>query len=168
MPSRGGRSNDNSLLWSMLGLCLAAAVVCWVSLLSEHEELRREKLDGERRERELKQQLEQSRRRQNKSVAVLVKELDLKTLDDRGLNFLSICLSQKWSAVTAEATRRAIAAAEKESTLCVVCLAQEKTHIFLPCGHRCTCEHCAGQVIRRTKLCPICRSQTQSIVKVFV
>jgi Zinc finger, C3HC4 type (RING finger) len=162
MPPRGRGSSGNSLLWSTLGLCFAAAAAAsWVSLLSLQEELRREKL-------ELEKQLAQIRLRPKKSVAEVVEELDLKTLDDRELNVLSRCLSQKSSAITVEATQRAIAQKEKEDTLCVICLAQEKTHMFLPCSHRCTCEPCARQVLFRTKRCPLCRTQTQSIIRVFV
>jgi Zinc finger, C3HC4 type (RING finger) len=163
MPPRA--SNDNSLLWATFGLSFAAsAALFYVTSLCLQEELKQSK----RRVRELQDQLEQSRRRQNQSVAEMVKQLDLKTLDGNGLQILSNCLSQKWSAVTAEATKRAIAAKEKEDTMCVVCLAQEKTHMFLPCGHRCACEYCASQVVRHTRRCPICRSHSQSIVKVFV
>ena len=43
-------------------------------------------------------------------------------------------------------------AAGDDEALCVVCLDAERTHAFLPCGHRCVCEGCLG-----LPQCPLCR-----------
>ena len=37
---------------------------------------------------------------------------------------------------------------------CAVCLCNEKTTVFIPCGHYYTCNECAGHL----KTCPICRT----------
>jgi hypothetical protein len=45
---------------------------------------------------------------------------------------------------------------------CSVCLCNEKSIVFIPCGHFYTCRECSGQL----KTCPICRAEiTESIDK---
>ena len=48
------------------------------------------------------------------------------------------------------------AAAETDLSICVVCLADERTHILIPCGHMCLCEGCATGLQWST--CPMCRA----------
>ena len=57
----------------------------------------------------------------------------------------------------------------EDSTLCVVCIQEVKTHILLPCGHKCLCRVCATPYIQRnTSLtCPMCRENVQSVQRVF-
>jgi len=43
----------------------------------------------------------------------------------------------------------------KEEQACVVCSESEKTTLFMPCRHLCTCEACAVQL----SSCPICRGR---------
>ena len=38
---------------------------------------------------------------------------------------------------------------------CVVCLSDPSTEILIPCGHRCVCKTCCGQLPKKT--CPLCR-----------
>jgi len=40
---------------------------------------------------------------------------------------------------------------------CCVCLAPEKSHAFVPCGHYCVCEGCAHCIMAAPKECPVCR-----------
>ena len=40
---------------------------------------------------------------------------------------------------------------------CVVCLASERSHAFVPCGHRCVCHLCGVSVVHSERQCPICR-----------
>jgi ATP-dependent DNA helicase PIF1 len=47
---------------------------------------------------------------------------------------------------------------------CVVCLANTKNIAFIPCGHICSCEVCYKNINQ----CPICRSEINSIVKVYI
>ena len=49
---------------------------------------------------------------------------------------------------------------------CAVCLAATKTHVLIPCGHKCVCDQCA-RGYRAGSQCPICRSRVQSVVRVF-
>lgn len=51
------------------------------------------------------------------------------------------------TAASARAYRRPDPAAADvdEANLCVVCLEGERTHILIPCGHRCLCMSCAGR-----------------------
>ena len=49
---------------------------------------------------------------------------------------------------------------------CSICLDEIKTHIIVPCGHKCLCDGCAKQVIDMNS-CPICRTPIKSVIKVF-
>jgi hypothetical protein len=44
---------------------------------------------------------------------------------------------------------------------CCVSMDAPKSFVFAPCGHRCACETCANDVIRKTKECPVFRLQTR-------
>ena len=60
----------------------------------------------------------------------------------------------------------------KESTqtkTCVVCMDLDVTHILSPCGHPCLCHVCSSDVsISQMKYrCPECRSEIQSVMKIF-
>ena len=60
-------------------------------------------------------------------------------------------------------------AEEAQSRLeCVVCLEQEKTHIFIPCGHKCVCKACADVVMKNVGAkCPLCRKKASQVCRVF-
>jgi len=49
----------------------------------------------------------------------------------------------------------------EEEQACVVCSELEKTVLFMPCRHLCTCEACASQLV----VCPICRAQISEKVR---
>jgi hypothetical protein len=49
---------------------------------------------------------------------------------------------------------------------CSVCLTATKTHLLIPCGHKCVCDQCALGY-RAGSHCPICRGRVQSVVRVF-
>jgi len=49
----------------------------------------------------------------------------------------------------------------EEEQSCVVCSELEKTMLFMPCRHLCTCEACAAQL----SVCPICRAQIEDKVR---
>merc|ERR1711948_235185 len=51
----------------------------------------------------------------------------------------------------------------EEEQACIVCSELEKTMVFLPCRHLCTCETCASQL----RQCPICRAEIESKVHAF-
>ncbi|KAF0712277.1 putative inhibitor of apoptosis [Aphis craccivora] len=38
--------------------------------------------------------------------------------------------------------------------LCVVCTVSEKTHAFIPCGHRAMCDDCP--ILLEPQRCPLC------------
>jgi len=50
--------------------------------------------------------------------------------------------------------------------LCVICLDREKTHLIVPCGHKCLCAMC-GDLVVREGTCPICRGACQEVCKVY-
>jgi hypothetical protein len=47
---------------------------------------------------------------------------------------------------------------------CCVCFNSEKTVVFFPCRHVCTCEKCSSSV----NVCPICQAKIRETVKVFM
>jgi hypothetical protein len=51
---------------------------------------------------------------------------------------------------------------------CCVCLANEKSWIFIPCGHMCVCKGCAHDIMLDSRECPLCRQQTTAIFQVFL
>jgi serine/threonine protein kinase len=56
---------------------------------------------------------------------------------------------------------------EGEDDECAVCFDGVRTHAFVPCGHRCVCEECAGFLMQQTKKCPICQQPAQQTMQVF-
>ena len=54
-----------------------------------------------------------------------------------------------------------------ERTFCVVCIERQSTQAFVPCGHACVCERCAGS-LARSKECPVCRQNCTQIMRLFM
>ena len=48
--------------------------------------------------------------------------------------------------------------------LCIICCDNERSVVFLPCGHLIACGTCAIQF----KTCPTCRSEITSLIKAFL
>ncbi len=44
---------------------------------------------------------------------------------------------------------------EDDSKICVVCMDEDRTHAYVPCGHFCVCGTCAAEV---PDTCPMCRA----------
>lgn len=56
-----------------------------------------------------------------------------------------------------------------EQRQCVVCLDAPRSHLFVPCGHRCVCGPCAEAVLSDgTSECPMCRSRSTQTLRVFM
>lgn len=53
---------------------------------------------------------------------------------------------------------------DSDDHLCVICLNAPKTHICVPCGHKCCCQNCLDKF---GKSCPICRKPTTMCIKIF-
>lgn len=47
---------------------------------------------------------------------------------------------------------------------CVVCFENDKTIVFAPCGHYCTCKSCSDAIVNKNNECPMCRT----IIKIAV
>lgn len=60
-----------------------------------------------------------------------------------------------------------LVAAESEDFECCVCMEAQKSHIFIPCGHFCVCQACAGIISATTQECPVCRSVSSKVFKVY-
>ena len=50
---------------------------------------------------------------------------------------------------------------------CVVCMDEENTHMFMPCGHKCVCKECADLIMGGTAECPNCRTKAVGLHRVF-
>ena len=50
-----------------------------------------------------------------------------------------------------------------DNSICCICMMKQRDHIFLPCCHFCACEECANKVVQ----CPLCRSDTFSVCKIW-
>ncbi|KAB8264630.1 hypothetical protein BDV32DRAFT_117318 [Aspergillus pseudonomiae] len=53
--------------------------------------------------------------------------------------------------------------ADEEMDLCQICYCEEQDALFYDCGHVCACVTCARQV----EICPICRKNIISVVKIY-
>lgn len=51
----------------------------------------------------------------------------------------------------------------REQRLCKICMEEDITIAFLPCGHLCCCAHCAPAM----RKCPICRAFIKGTVKTY-
>jgi hypothetical protein len=53
------------------------------------------------------------------------------------------------------------------NTDCVVCLNEQRSHIFGPCGHYCVCPECCETIMNSSQSCPLCRSACVLSMRVF-
>jgi hypothetical protein len=51
---------------------------------------------------------------------------------------------------------------------CAICLTGPRTHIFVPCGHMCTCQPCSNKIMNQSGKCPICSQLATTVMEVFV
>ena len=54
---------------------------------------------------------------------------------------------------------------------CVICQVAPSSQAIIPCGHCCLCDECATTLTvgpPQTRLCPLCRTQMQSCLKIFL
>ena len=52
-----------------------------------------------------------------------------------------------------------------ESNTCVICLNGKKEYACIPCGHKCICSKCKDN--KSITACPLCRSNTTLICRIF-
>lgn len=52
----------------------------------------------------------------------------------------------------------------KEQKTCKICLDNDLSIVFLPCGHFVSCATCAPSL----KNCPLCRSQIMGLVRTYM
>jgi len=57
----------------------------------------------------------------------------------------------------------------KSNILCCICMENPKEIAFIPCGHRACCMKCSNDVIKsNNKICPLCKTNIDSVLKVYV
>lgn len=54
---------------------------------------------------------------------------------------------------------------EDDSSLCVVCITNARSHVIIPCGHMCLCQDCMPAICGS---CPMCRGPATSIMRVYM
>lgn len=52
--------------------------------------------------------------------------------------------------------------------VCVVCLENDATHAFIPCGHMVVCSACAPRLLGQNKTCPVCRAPPNSVTRIWL
>ena len=63
---------------------------------------------------------------------------------------------------------RPVGPAIEDQQLCVICLSCAKTHVVVPCMHKCLCSECSRLISTRSgAVCPMCRGSVQLVAKVF-
>ena len=82
---------------------------------------------------------------------------------DQQINAISVALELKEE----ELNQIGIKSREKihEQKLCKLCMVEDVSTVFLPCGHLCCCNNCAN--LPAVKNCPICRVAIQKSIKVY-
>ncbi|CAE7030141.1 LUL3 [Symbiodinium natans] len=55
----------------------------------------------------------------------------------------------------------------QEDGACVVCLERPADTAVVPCGHLCLCQRCADAMRGQTTLCPMCRNEASSTVRIY-
>ena len=60
----------------------------------------------------------------------------------------------------------ALAKIAEDSQLCKICMENEISFVFIPCGHLITCENCA--LSENLKNCPMCRKQITTRLKTYL
>lgn len=53
------------------------------------------------------------------------------------------------------------------STYCVVCQENQKTHIVIPCGHFCLCQICSSVLDKNNSRCPLCQQTPTNYQRVY-
>jgi hypothetical protein len=63
-----------------------------------------------------------------------------------------------------EGSLAGLSAGHDEGEDCVICLAEPRNTLVMPCRHMCLCTECAAMLRQRTNKCPICRTVAERFV----
>ncbi|XP_012837896.1 PREDICTED: probable E3 ubiquitin-protein ligase LUL4 [Erythranthe guttata] len=61
--------------------------------------------------------------------------------------------------------RASVSDAESENE-CIICFAEDKNTVVLPCRHMCMCGECAKDLRLKSNKCPICRQPIQELMEI--
>ena len=59
------------------------------------------------------------------------------------------------------------AAQNEDETRCVICFDAPRVMAFVPCGHRCLCHECSAMFVHIGAICPLCRTPSRELVRMF-
>uniref|UniRef100_A0A1S4HCF5 RING-type domain-containing protein n=2 Tax=gambiae species complex TaxID=44542 RepID=A0A1S4HCF5_ANOGA len=51
---------------------------------------------------------------------------------------------------------------------CIICEDDDRTIVFVPCGHLCVCKTCARNIAYYNPVCPVCRTHIEKQLKVYL
>jgi len=51
--------------------------------------------------------------------------------------------------------------------ICIICMEEKKSHVFVPCGHVCVCDACSLRTIQRNDGCPVCRGNVTHSMRLY-
>ena len=57
---------------------------------------------------------------------------------------------------------------DNDSITCIICFDKPKDTLFLDCKHLCACNDCALLIIKSNPVCPLCKANIVSSIKVFL
>lgn len=126
-----------------------------------------QRLEEENRKRRVAMEQEMEKREAEHRAAIEKRKQDLlESFKKQTLN--SILMDEKLEEV---ATIEEELKSQVRNRMCVVCLDKLATHAMVACGHRCVCNDCGRQLLKRSHgrcRCPMCRKQTNNIVKIYL
>uniref|UniRef100_A0AC35G5V9 RING-type E3 ubiquitin transferase n=1 Tax=Panagrolaimus sp. PS1159 TaxID=55785 RepID=A0AC35G5V9_9BILA len=92
------------------------------------------------------------------SASLILKPLKQKIIAD-GVTYL---LQEVYGIENKESTTRTI---DENSAECIICMANPRDTVILPCRHLCICNGCAETLRFKLQNCPICRSPFKALFK---
>jgi len=61
---------------------------------------------------------------------------------------------------------------DDDDSVCIICMAEPRSHAFIPCGHRCVCAGCSAGILaaerKASAACPICRAPAGGAIQIFM
>ena len=114
---------------------------------------------------------------QNAEITIYRKELQsledkMKRFEDGGKNVvIDSDLKEKITIISLKANEYEQKLVElqndiQEKKCCKICMEEDISIVFLPCGHLCCCSNCANHP--SVKKCPTCRGEIKNKFKVFL
>jgi len=126
-----------------------------------------------KKKEEKKEIKEEKKEKSNENVETKIKRLfkelesiSLEELSEKGLDEMSIKCDVVLTAMKNKMEKEKQRRSKKENEgddECVICMAEKRSAVFVPCGHHVTCMSCSAMI----KQCPLCRQTIEKTIKLF-